>query len=68
VVANRDTEYSEFKLISKGIDFGGRKVLDVGAGSGFDTCRLVGLGARVTAVEHNPMLIRRSRSIVPEAR
>jgi len=65
---NRYTEYSEFKDIATGVSFTDRDVLDVGAGSGYDSYRLVGLGARVTALEYNPVLIRRGRSIVPEAR
>lgn len=65
---NRYTEYSEFKTLSTAVKFVDRDVLDVGAGSGYDTYRLVGLGGRVTAVDYNPMLIRRGRSVVPEAR
>jgi SAM-dependent methyltransferase len=65
---NRYTEYSAFSLLTKRIKFIDRDVLDVGAGTGYDTWRLVMAGGRVTAFEYNPVLIRRGRSVVPEAR
>lgn len=65
---NRYTEYAAFRSLAADLEFAGRDVLDVGAGSGFDAWRLVQLGARVTALEHNPVLIQRGRSVVPEAR
>jgi len=65
---NRYIEYLGFKTIAEGVRFSGRAVLDVGAGSGYDTCRLVQLGAQVTALEYNPMLIRRGLGVAPEAR
>ena len=43
-------------------------MLDVGAGAGYDAVRLAGLGALVTGIEYNPMLAKRGRTIVPEAR
>ena len=66
--ANRYSEYSAFRALTDRIEFAGREVLDVGAGTGYDTCRLVQAGGRVTAFEYNPVLIRRGRSVVPEAR
>lgn len=65
---NRYTEYRQFALASRGIVFRERDVLDVGAGTGYDAMRLVRLGARVTALEYNPMLVARGRSVLPEAR
>lgn len=65
---NRYTEYSAFRSLAKGIELADRDILDVGAGSGQDLWRLLQAGGRVTAVEYNPMLIRRGRSVVPEAR
>ena len=65
---NRYAEYAEFRLLSKEIDFVDRDVLDVGAGSGYDAWRLVQAGGRVTALEYNPVLIRRGKDVVPEAR
>jgi ubiquinone/menaquinone biosynthesis C-methylase UbiE len=65
---HRYAEYSAFYSLAKKIDFVDRDVLDVGAGTGYDTWRLVQAGGRVTAFEYNPVLIRRGRSVVPEAR
>lgn len=65
---HRYAEYAAFYSLSKSIDFVDRDVLDVGAGTGYDTWRLVQAGGRVTAFEYNPVLIRRGRSVVPEAR
>ena len=64
---NRYTEYSAFFALAKGIDLADRDILDVGAGSGYDAWRLMRAGGRVTAIEYNPMLIRRGRTVVPEA-
>lgn len=65
---NRYTEYSAFRSLAKGIEFADRDILDVGAGTGQDSWRLLQAGGRVTAVEYNPMLIQRGRSVVPEVR
>src|SRR5262245_26615673 len=65
---NRYSEYSTFFALADGIGLAGRDILDVGAGSGFDTWRLVQAGGRVTAIEYNPMLIRRGMAAVPGAR
>lgn len=65
---NRYTEFSAFRALVKDIELADREVLDVGAGTGQDSWRLLQAGARVTAVEYNPVLIRRGRSVVPEAR
>jgi SAM-dependent methyltransferase len=66
--ANRYSEYSSFRALAAGVRLADRDVLDVGAGSGYDTLRLVRAGGRVTALEYNPVLIRRGRGVVPEAR
>ena len=66
--SHRYAEHSAFYSLSKNIDFADRDVLDVGAGTGDHTWRLVQAGGRVTAFEYNPVLIRRGRSVVPEAR
>jgi SAM-dependent methyltransferase len=65
---NRYSEYTSFHALAGGIELADRDVLDVGAGSGHDTWRLVRAGGRVTALEYNPMLIRRGQAVVPEAR
>jgi SAM-dependent methyltransferase len=65
---NRYTEYRQFAVVSRGVTFRDRDVLDVGAGTGYDAMRLARLGARVTALEYNPMLVARGRGVLPEAR
>lgn len=65
---NRYSEYASFRTLANGIELADRDVLDVAAGSGYDTWRFVEAGGRVTALEYNPMLIRRGRAVVPEAR
>jgi SAM-dependent methyltransferase len=65
---NRYNEWLHFTTITAGISFVGRRVLDIGAGTGVDSYRLVAAGADVTALEYNPMLVRRGRGAVPEAR
>ncbi len=67
-ISNRYDEWLSFRVLAEGIDFKGRKVLDIGAGTGVDTYRLVVAGADVTAVEYNPVLVRRGQAEVPEAR
>jgi ubiquinone/menaquinone biosynthesis C-methylase UbiE len=67
-ISNRYDEWLSFRVVTEGIDFKGRKVLDIGAGSGVDTYRLVMAGADVTALEYNPVLVRRGQAEVPEAR
>ena len=49
-------------------DLAGKKVLDVGAGTGHDAVRLSDLGAHVTALEYSPSLARRGRETCPQAR
>lgn len=66
--ANRYTEYASYRALANEIKLEDRDVLDVGAGSGYDTWRLVHAGGRLTALEYNPTLIRRGRGVVPEAR
>lgn len=53
---HRYRQYSVFKTMSEDIDFTGKKVLDVGAGEGFDTAMIAYEGAVVTAAEFNPLL------------
>jgi ubiquinone/menaquinone biosynthesis C-methylase UbiE len=65
---NRYNEWLHFTTITAGISFAGRRVLDVGAGTGVDSYRIVAAGGNVTALEYNPMLVRRGLSAVPEVR
>ena len=65
---NRYDEWLHFTELTKDLSFSGLHVLDVGAGTGFDTHRLVVAGAKVTALEYNPMLCRRGIGVLPEVR
>jgi len=63
--------YAEWLAISSltyKMDLRGKKVLDVGAGLGFDAQRLIKRGARVTALEYNPALARLGALNLPAAR
>ena len=66
--SNRYDEWLHFTELTKDLSFSGLSVLDVGAGTGFDTHRLVVAGAQVTTLEYNPMLCRNGNKAVPEAR
>jgi SAM-dependent methyltransferase len=65
---NRYHEWLQFTTMAEGISLAGCRALDVGAGTGVDSYRLVAAGADVTALEYNPMLVRRGLGAVPEAR
>jgi SAM-dependent methyltransferase len=53
---HRLSQWSEFEALTAGLDLRGKKVLDIGAGGGFDSCRLDLKGASVTALEANPVV------------
>jgi SAM-dependent methyltransferase len=53
---HRLSQWSEFEALTAGLDLRGKKVLDIGAGGGFDSCRLHLKGALVTALEANPIV------------
>lgn len=53
---HRFSQWSEFEALTAGFDLRGKKVLDIGAGGGFDSCRLDLKGALVTALEANPVV------------
>nr|WP_245305819.1 glycosyltransferase [Rhizobium leguminosarum] len=53
---NRYGEWSEVGYLTRDVSLAGLKVLDVGAGLGFDSHRLSLLGADVTALEFSPLL------------
>lgn len=65
---NRFSEWKEFTALTAGLNLQGMKVLDIGAGPGFDAWRLFLLGARVTALESNPILASLGRTSFPEIR
>jgi len=48
---NRKAEFRTFQWVTAGLDFGGKIVVDVGAGSGTDAMLYVKKGAKVVAVE-----------------
>lgn len=57
-VLNRYNEWLEARTLTAGISLAGLDVLDVGAGRGSDSARLLREGARVTALEISPVLAR----------
>ncbi|MBL8550618.1 MAG: methyltransferase domain-containing protein [Hyphomonadaceae bacterium] len=64
----RYPEFAETERLIGGEPWAGKKVLDVGAGLGFDAYRHVRAGAQVTAVEHSPVLTREGRRTLPMIR
>jgi ubiquinone/menaquinone biosynthesis C-methylase UbiE len=53
---NRYNEHILFSILTQNISFPGKRVLDVGAGTGFDCLKCALAGAEVTAIEFNPIL------------
>jgi len=64
----RYTEWLSFNRLVEGIDLTGRRVLDIGAGLGYDSQRLVLKGADVTALEFAPSLAEAGRKGFPHIR
>jgi len=65
---NRYGEWQEVTFLSKDIDLQGLKVLDIGAGLGFDSHRLSMRGAHVTALEFSPILAESGQINFPHIR
>lgn len=63
----RYTEWLLLRALLQGLDLAGKRVLDIGAGHGFDTWRLLHRGARVTALESNPFLAASGWQNLPQA-
>lgn len=66
-----DYRYGEhllFKTLTKAIDLQGKHVLDVGAGSGYDSLKFHLAGAEVTCLEFNPVLCRSGFLNFPQLR
>lgn len=53
--SSRFNEYEQLCDLLEGLDFQGRQVLDIGAGTGFDASRFSDMGGQVTALEYNPI-------------
>lgn len=65
---NRYNEWLQVEHLAAGRDWRGLKVLDVGAGLGFDAYRHVAAGAEVTAAEFSPVLAREGARNLPMIR
>lgn len=67
-IRTRYAEWLQIKVLTEHLDLRGKLALDVGAGVGFDTNRLVAMGATVTALEFSPLLCRAGARELPEVR
>ncbi len=65
---NRHGEHVLFRGVTAGMDFRGKRVLDVGAGMGFDSFKFVRAGAEVTALEFSPILAHQGTKNLSQAR
>lgn len=61
----RYNEWLEIAALTNDIDLEAKEVLDVGAGTGIDSYRLLRRGARVTAIEFSPVLYRTGVNSLP---
>ncbi len=61
-------EWRTFHLLIDGLDLREMRVLDIGAGQGFDSQRLSLLGAEVTALEFNPIRAEAGQGNFPHIR
>lgn len=52
---SRFNELSQLNFVIDGLDFHGARILDIGAGTGFDASRFEAKGANVTALEYSPI-------------
>jgi SAM-dependent methyltransferase len=67
-LSHRYREWLLIRSLTKDLALDGKSLLDVGAGSGFDSYRLMKAGARVTALESNPVLMYEGQKKLPGAR
>ena len=65
---NRYGEHVLFRSITAGLDLAGKNILDVGAGSGFDSYKFVRAGSHVTCFEFSPVLAHEGVRNVPQGR
>ena len=56
-----DPERNEVRVLEDVLDWRGREVLEIGCGEGRLTRRLAALGARVSAIDPDPALVRAAR-------
>lgn len=52
---SRFNELSQLRCVIGSLDFSGKSMLDIGAGTGFDASRFQSMGAKVTALEYSPI-------------
>ncbi len=65
---NRYSEWVEVETLSAALSLRSKRVLDIGAGLGFDSHRLHLKGAEVTALEFSPLLAEAGRKSFPHVR
>ena len=63
---SRFQEHQEFIELTRGLDFAGKSLLDVGAGYGSDSLRYSLKGAQVTALEYSPSMFAIGHKLRPE--
>lgn len=63
---SRHQEWRAFRRLTAGLELKGKRVLDIGAGQGYDSFRLHLLGADVTAIEFSPILLAAASESFPE--
>ena len=61
----RFNELQQFREVMGGADLNDKRVLDVGAGTGFDSLRFLSMGANVTALEYNPLQASYAAKAIP---
>jgi ubiquinone/menaquinone biosynthesis C-methylase UbiE len=65
---NRYAEHIYFRALTASLHLKGCKILDVGAGPGFDSFKFVRAGSHVTCLEFSPILAHEGWRKVPQAR
>lgn len=64
---NRFNEQMQFNYLTSGIDLRDKNVLDVGAGTGYDSIKFSLKGAKVYCIEFNPILAAVGKATSPES-
>jgi len=60
-----DPEQNEIRALERVTDWRGKRVIEIGCGTGRLTLRLAGLGARVQAIDVKQALVREARENLP---